>query len=149
MIPCFLSKVFSFLSTSSSPFCQHHLLWPRHPHSNSKRHSLNQCHSSRHFYFTQLPHLWNSLPPVSTLGLNLHVATSIWSAFIKFFWSHSDSHFDSTNHSSTYCLWFCVSMFFCKKREGGMKNIDSFFSSYCCQSLFLYRFHSSSKKCLL
>ncbi len=63
--------------------------------SSGKKLQLKFSHNnkSRHFFFTRLPHLWNSLPPPD---LSVSPSQAILS-LKKFFWSHFQSHFDSSN----------------------------------------------------
>ena len=56
-------------------------------------HSLCKSNITHHLYFNRLPRLWNSLPPI-----NLdHSILTIRNQVLEAFWSHSESHFLSTN----------------------------------------------------
>ena len=60
------------------------------------RHHFPHTNKSRHFYFSRLPRLWNSLPFVD---LNCSFSQTIM--YLKtYFWSHFITHFDSSNPCS-------------------------------------------------
>ena len=62
-------------------------------------HNLSRTNRDRHFYFSRLPHLWNSLPTIDK---------PIYECKLKhFFWSHFQVHFDSENPCSFHFVCPC------------------------------------------
>ena len=66
-------------------------------------HNLSRTNRDRHFYFSRLPRLWNSLP---TIDLNQSMS-SIKCKLKHFFWSHFHVHFDSENPCSFHFVCPC------------------------------------------
>ena len=71
------------------------------------QHQFTRNNKSCHFFFTRLPRLWNSLPP---LDLDLSASQNI-SLLKKLFWSQFLNHFDSSNLCSYHLRFPCNKCF--------------------------------------
>jgi len=77
-----------------------------HTRSSSSSKLIHTFHSSnlnRHFFFHQLPHLWNS---ILIINLSLPLST-IKSKLNEYFWNHFVEHFNPNDHCTLHYLCSC------------------------------------------
>ena len=92
-VPNFM-EFFEFVDSRNTRSVIHHKL----------KHSLSSTSLTRHSYFSHLPQLWNSLPPID---LQLSPNT-IRIKFTKFMFNHFHQYFNSDNSCSFHLVCPCT-----------------------------------------
>ena len=99
-----ISDIVFFLRSLNSPSPAFNILWYVSFVSSSTRssghklqHHCSRYNISRHYYFSRLPRLWNSL---SDLNLRTFTLAQAKARLQSFFWSHFVNNFNSTNTCS-------------------------------------------------
>ena len=106
MVSCLQSShccidIHSLISFSSSD--------TRSASSHKMIHSISSTNHSRHFFFNQIPRLWNALP---SIDLDLSINT-IKKQLTKFFWVYFTNNFDPSNPCSFHFVCPCSKCSLC------------------------------------
>lgn len=72
--------------------------------SSNLKHTFSRTTPSRHFYFSRLPRLWNSLPSLNLLSLSHPQAITLLN---NHFWNIFMSHFDVNNPCTFHFMCPC------------------------------------------
>ncbi len=111
LIKCFQNKYENFDITNYLSFSSTNT---RSSSSSKLTYKFSRTNTTRHFYFSRITKLWNSLPPID-LSLSFN---SLKAKLYDHFWSHFLTNFNSTNICSYHTIMsmhqtHVIFLFFC------------------------------------